>query len=80
MRLGRALIFLRASEGITQGEAAARIGISKSTLSRIEAGRECDLQSLVAILDWLVVDPPLAIARTLIPAADECPAEVSDVD
>lgn len=43
--------------GIGIREAAARIGVSQATLSRIEVGKMPDLDTFTKLCKWLEVDP-----------------------
>jgi transcriptional regulator with XRE-family HTH domain len=47
--LARTLILLREIKGISMREHARQIGLSPATLSRVEAGKGCDLKTLCAI-------------------------------
>ncbi len=53
--LGRKLIEKRSDRGIR--EVAQEIGISPSTLSRVERGHLSDLETFGKICKWLKVDP-----------------------
>jgi transcriptional regulator with XRE-family HTH domain len=53
MRLGKLLRLYRLFEGREQKDIAAEIGIGNTVLSRIEAGRSCDMRTLGKLLAWL---------------------------
>lgn len=54
MRIGEAIKALRFKMGVDQRELAKQIGISASTLCRVENGTsDCDTRSLVKLLVWL---------------------------
>lgn len=53
-RLARALKLIRATEGIGVREMAKDIGISAPTLSRIENGKDVDLDSALKLFAWLL--------------------------
>ncbi len=61
---------LRLALGVTQAEVAARAGIRRATVSRIENARvtAIDLRVLENLADVLGVDPGFLLSRT--PAAD----------
>jgi len=52
--LGRVLKGWRNSEGLGIREAAAIIGTSRSTLSRIERGLKADGDTLAKVIRWLL--------------------------
>jgi transcriptional regulator with XRE-family HTH domain len=52
-RLGRMLLLYRASEDIGIRAAAAEIGTSAATLSRIERGYSFDVETAMKLLVWL---------------------------
>ena len=54
--LGRVLYAWREKEGLTIREAAKMIGLSYSTLSRIENGMSVDGRTLKKLLIWLLQD------------------------
>lgn len=54
MRIGPILRRWRINENISQRELARRIGISHSTLCRLEAGENVDGETLAAVICWLV--------------------------
>jgi transcriptional regulator with XRE-family HTH domain len=57
MRLGKLLRLYRLLEGTrTTRELGAEIGISASTISRIENGKPCDMHSLGKLITWLITD------------------------
>ncbi len=56
--LGRVLYAWREKEGLTIREAAKIIGLSYSTLSRIENGMSVDGRTLKKLLIWLLQDDP----------------------
>jgi ribosome-binding protein aMBF1 (putative translation factor) len=43
----------RRARGLSMRAAAASIGLSHSTITRIEAGEDCALSNAVAVLRWL---------------------------
>ena len=53
MRLGQILRKWRISQELTLREVAKEIGISHSTLARIEHGEACDSDTIAAVLVWL---------------------------
>lgn len=53
MNLGEMIRLYRASERITMRDLADRIGISASTVCRIENGKQCDMRSLGKLIAWL---------------------------
>lgn len=56
MRFGNALKLLRITESLTMREMADQIGVSASTLCRVENGKACDMRSLGRIMAWLFTD------------------------
>jgi transcriptional regulator with XRE-family HTH domain len=57
MRLGDVLRKWRLMSEIDQRTIAAAIGVSFSTLCRIERGKAPDAYSLVKIINWLTSEP-----------------------
>lgn len=55
MKIGKLLLRYRAAENLSQREFARQIGISYSTLSRVENGEEPLGGTLAAILVWMLV-------------------------
>jgi transcriptional regulator with XRE-family HTH domain len=53
MRIGRLLKLYRAHEDTSIREAARAMGLSAATLSRIEAGRDVDAETLVKLILWM---------------------------
>lgn len=47
----------RRARGISQRQAAAQLGMSFATISRMEAGADCVLSNAVAVLWWLDQTP-----------------------
>jgi len=47
--LSRTMVLLREIKGISMREHARQLGMSPATLSRVEAGKGCDLKTLCAI-------------------------------
>lgn len=58
MRLGRVIADYRHDNHLGVREVAKKIGVSASTLNRIERGENCDARSLMKILLWLFGDAP----------------------
>lgn len=54
MRLGKALKLYRVTEGKDMRELADEIGVSASTLCRVENGKACDMRSFAKVIAWLV--------------------------
>ena len=54
MRIGKVIHKYRIVEEIEQRQLAQEIGISASTLCRLEKGQNCDANALSAILRWLL--------------------------
>lgn len=54
MRLSKALKLMRATENIGVREQAKAIGISPSTLSRIENGKPSDPAAVIKLVVWLI--------------------------
>lgn len=54
MRIGKLLLRHRAAEGLGVREFAKELGISASTLSRIENGEEMTGENLARILYWML--------------------------
>lgn len=54
-RLGQMLKLHRVSRNKTVRQLADDIGLSPSTVSRIEGGQPMDMDSFRALLDWLLV-------------------------
>lgn len=54
MRLAKLLRIMRAHEDIGIREQAAKIGVSPSTLSRIERGLPADTAQVVKLMTWLI--------------------------
>jgi transcriptional regulator with XRE-family HTH domain len=57
-RLGDLLRLYRAAKGLTVRELAPTIGISPSTLHRIERGHAIDAATLLRVLTWLLATEP----------------------
>jgi transcriptional regulator with XRE-family HTH domain len=55
-RLGRAIRYLRVTEELTGVEAARRIGVHPSTLSRLERGRAVEASAVARIFSWLTAE------------------------
>jgi len=53
MRIGDAIKYLRFQDKLGLREQARKIGVSAATLSRIERGESCDMESFVKLLAWL---------------------------
>ena len=63
---------LRQRRGIVDPQStAAEIGLSASTLSRIERGETPTVDNLVAVCDWLGLDVGRAVRQLLSPMPDE---------
>lgn len=62
MRLGKAIKLMRMVDNLDQARAAEVIGIGKSTLGRLEAGKGCDAAALVKIIAWLTEDEAASAA------------------
>jgi hypothetical protein len=58
--LGPSLHAVRLSRGKSLRKCAAEMGISFSTVNRVESGEDCDLGSALAILRWLATPPGVA--------------------
>lgn len=56
MRLGKLLNLHRVVNHRDVKDLANDIGVGPSTLSRIERGKPCDMQSLGKLLTWLLTD------------------------
>lgn len=54
MRLAKALKLMRATDSIGIREQAKAIGISPSTLSRIENGKPADPAAVIRLMVWLI--------------------------
>jgi len=57
MKIGPLLLRWRAAERIGVRELAKQIGLSYSTLSRVENGEEPSGKTLAAILRWMLEKP-----------------------
>ncbi len=57
-RLGLALRLYRTMKLLGVRDLAAQIGISAATISRIERGHAMDAQSLLAVINWLMLKEP----------------------
>ena len=55
MIMGEAIAAWRESHEVTIRQLAKRIGIDKSTLSRVEHGENCDCETVAKILAWLFI-------------------------
>lgn len=66
-RLGQAVEIVLAHRRLTARAAAAEIGCSPSTLTRISHGQKPDADALVSILVWLQADAVL-FTRPRVPA------------
>lgn len=53
-RVGKLLVLYRATHGISLRDLSAELGISASTLSRIERGYEMDARTLIRLWTWLL--------------------------
>src|SRR5690606_10512391 len=71
--LGARLQHQRVQAGITQAELAARAGVSRSTVDRLERGHSVQLTSLIRVLRELGL---LAALDALLPAAVATPMEL----
>ena len=57
MRLGKMIRIYRAAEGVEQRDLAVEIGMSASTLCRLESGHGgLDAGNLVKLLAWLTAE------------------------
>lgn len=56
MRLGKMLRTIRLFEGRDAKDVAAEIGVSASTLYRIEHGQSCDMRSLGKFIAWMIAE------------------------
>lgn len=54
MRLRKALKLIRATEGLSLRDLASQVGVSASTLNRIEKGLPCDVESFGRLFAWLI--------------------------
>lgn len=57
--LGQSLKAVRLSRSKSLRKCAAEVGVSSSTITRVESGEACDTTSALAILRWLA-NPPVA--------------------
>jgi len=53
MRLSKALKLIRANEDLTLRDLAKEIDISPATLSRIERGFPCEMETFWRLITWL---------------------------
>jgi len=53
MRIGAVLHKWRINEGVTTRELGSQIGVSASTISRIENGEEISASVMLALINWL---------------------------
>lgn len=53
--LGKVIKGWRKSEGLTQKDVCASVGIAPAVLSRLENGRNVDGATLSVVLQWLLV-------------------------
>jgi len=60
MRLGEIIRKWRIVQERTVRDLAVEIGISASTLSRIERGEKMDAPTFMRLLNWLTAEPPQA--------------------
>jgi transcriptional regulator with XRE-family HTH domain len=67
-----------ASLGISEREAARRIGKSATTVSRILAGDPADIETLIAVCDWLGVSPS-HILDAYLPGTGQLGAEIAAI-
>jgi ribosome-binding protein aMBF1 (putative translation factor) len=51
--LGRIVYEARRGRGLSQRAAAAEVGLSPSTLSRMENGEDCSLKHAITVIRWL---------------------------
>jgi transcriptional regulator with XRE-family HTH domain len=69
----------RRARGLSLREAARQVGVSFSTLHRIESGEDCVASHLIGVMRWLDgtgKEPPLPTAEWLLSAGaaeGECP-------
>jgi len=56
MKIGIVIHKWRVASEIEQKTLAREIGISESTLCRIEKGKGCDARALAAMISWLIRD------------------------
>lgn len=52
--LGKVIYAWRMSQGLSQAQAAARIGVLATAVQHIEQGMECNARTLLAIMEWLL--------------------------
>jgi transcriptional regulator with XRE-family HTH domain len=73
MRLGKMMRLARALDGRDVRTVGAEIGISASTVSRIENDKACDLKSLGKVLAWLLADDGPASGHRATAASSSLP-------
>lgn len=56
MRLGKMLKLYRVTAGHDLRELSAEVGVSASTLCRIENGTACDMRSLAKLIAWMITE------------------------
>jgi len=57
----------RFDSGLTQRDVARELGLSASTLCRVEAGRAPDLESFAKLCAWLRYNPTIYLGLALFP-------------
>ena len=64
MSVGKAVVYLRELLDLTQGELAAKIGMNRSVLNRIEQGtRSCRDDELVKLADYFDISADYLLGR-----------------
>ncbi|MCD7856700.1 MAG: helix-turn-helix domain-containing protein [Clostridiales bacterium] len=79
MTVGQRLKLLREEHSLTQGQCAAALGLSKSTIGMYEIGqREPNLETLHAIADYFQVDVAYLLGTQEIRSVDELLRQVEE--
>lgn len=55
--IGALIGLYRRVNNLTTKQLAEQIGISPSTLNRVEAGKDCDLDTMLKMIQWLFKAP-----------------------
>ncbi len=79
MRIGVVIRRWRKMEERDVSDVAKEIGVSASTLTRLESGQTPNGETLAAVLTWLMTDPaPPASPAPVAPTEERTPADAKE--